>query len=62
MYIHKDILEDVDGVTLFRTYNFYWSSTEYDNSFAWSQSFSNGPQYGYNKNVTSNSVRAVRAF
>ena len=37
----------------------YWSSTEYDGNVAWSQDFSNGNQYNYNKNYPSN-VRAVR--
>jgi hypothetical protein len=61
MYIHKDILEDVDGVTLFRTDNFYWSSTEYDNGYAWFQVFSIGSQYIVSKS-NPNYVRAVRAF
>ena len=41
----------------------YWSSTEFDGNKAWSQSFTNGHQYGLNKNTTRNAiVRAVRAF
>lgn len=42
----------------------YWSSSEYDNSYAWRQIFSDGDQgdvYRPNKNDTY-SVRAVRAF
>jgi hypothetical protein len=40
----------------------YWSSLEYDNSFAWWQNFSSGGQgHNYGKNFK-NSVRAVRAF
>jgi hypothetical protein len=39
----------------------YWSSTEYDNYYAWRQSFSSGNQYHYGK-VNANYVRAVRAF
>jgi len=41
--------------------NYYWSSTEYDNSNAWWQYFSNGNLYNYVK-VYGFSVRAVRAF
>lgn len=41
----------------------YWSSSEYDAFFAWSQSFYNGVQYYYYKDDTFNfRVRAVRAF
>ena len=40
--------------------NYYWSSTEYEFSNAWFQSFYNGIQYTLNK--ATNSVRAVRAF
>jgi hypothetical protein len=42
--------------------NYYWSSTEYDNYYAWRQIFNGfGYQYFNDKNVNS-SVRAVRAF
>ena len=41
--------------------NYYWSSTEYDNSFAWRQNFNGGTQYNDYKEDTNN-VRAVRAF
>ena len=41
--------------------NYYWSSTEVDNNFAWGQSFNVGGQDYYNKELT-NFVRAVRAF
>ena len=41
--------------------NYYWSSSQYNNSYAWYQSFSDGLQYGSYKNYTG-SVRAVRAF
>ncbi|MDC0007220.1 DUF1566 domain-containing protein [Winogradskyella sp.] len=42
---------------------YYWSSTEFDNSFAWRQNFYNGNQgYDINKFFTFFSVRAVRAF
>jgi len=39
----------------------YWSSSEYDDSFAWAQGFSNGNQGGNLKNFTLY-VRPVRAF
>ena len=42
--------------------NFYWSSTEYDNYYAWLQNFFNGNQIGSLKYFTTGSVRAVRAF
>ena len=41
--------------------NGYWSSTEADNYDAWFQGFTNGFQYGFNRNYSS-VVRAVRAF
>ena len=40
----------------------YWSSTEYDLNYAWYQSFDDGTQNAYNKNITVVDVRAVRAF
>ena len=39
----------------------YWSSSEDDVTYAWSQYFGNGSLYGYSK-VTTGYVRAVRAF
>ena len=39
----------------------YWSSTEYNNDYAWLQNFNNGKQYNYDNYYRSN-VRAVRAF
>ena len=42
--------------------NYYWSSTEYDNYYAWLQVFGSGGQHDYNKSITYYSVRAVRAF
>ena len=39
----------------------YWSSSEYNTYYAWSQSFYSGYQYGNNKYLTVY-VRAVRAF
>jgi hypothetical protein len=41
--------------------DYYWSSSQFDNSYSWSQRFSDGNQYVSTKNNT-NSVRAVRAF
>lgn len=41
--------------------SYYWSSTEYNNTSAWGQSFDDGKQYYYYKNGKS-SVRAVRAL
>jgi hypothetical protein len=43
------------------TSNYYWSSTEVSNSFAWFQNFGNGSQNNFNKDNFSH-VRAVRAF
>ena len=40
----------------------YWSSSEYNSSFAWGHSFNNGTQYGNRKNLNNHRVRAVRAF
>jgi hypothetical protein len=40
---------------------YYWSSSEYDNTTAWIQSFANGDQYSIYKYYIRN-VRAVRAF
>ncbi|MAI28405.1 MAG: DUF1566 domain-containing protein [Flavobacteriales bacterium] len=39
----------------------YWSSSEYNNIYAWAQTFSGGYQPGQEKDNTSN-VRAVRTF
>jgi TolB-like protein len=41
--------------------NWYWSSSQYGSSVAWSQRFSDGDQYNYFKSST-DSVRAIRAF
>jgi len=40
---------------------YYWSSTELDNNYAWTQNFLNGSQ-NYNVKSSTNVVRAVRAF
>jgi hypothetical protein len=42
-------------------YNFYWSSTEYDDYDAWLQNFNSGIQLNYSK-TSSVYVRSVRAF
>ncbi|MBV5309264.1 DUF1566 domain-containing protein [Chromatium okenii] len=39
--------------------DYYWSSTEYDSTYAWKQNFNNGNQNNNNKN-NSTYVRAVR--
>ena len=59
MYDNRATLEAVSGFTAFGI--FYWSSTEYDNDYAWFQGFDFGYQYDYHKYYTNN-VRAVRAF
>jgi hypothetical protein len=41
---------------------YYWSSTEYDNNFAWFQYFTNGIQLIYFNKASTFIVRAVRAF
>jgi len=41
--------------------NWYWSSSQFSNSSAWVQNFSNGSQNNFGKNNTC-SVRAIRAF
>ncbi len=63
MYQNKTIIDataTANGGVAFAT-NYYWSSTEYNNGYAWRQYFSNGFQYFGNKFVTFR-VRAVRAF
>ena len=40
---------------------YYWSSTEYNNNYAWDQFFGNGNQNTTNK-TSSDYVRAIRAF
>lgn len=47
------------GADAFTASTYYWSSTEYDGSNAWSQTFSSGHQYRYTKTLTYY-VRAVR--
>jgi len=41
--------------------HYYWSSSEYSATIAWSQCFANGDQFGTSKNY-SYYVRAVRSF
>jgi hypothetical protein len=52
---------DTDSVGGFAS-NFYWSSSQWDDSHAWSQRFNDGLQYGTMLKVNTNGVRAVRAF
>ena len=59
MYLKKEILEAVSGFTAFS--NSYWSSTEYDDYFAWLQYFYDGYQETNVKDFAF-FVRAVRAF
>jgi hypothetical protein len=61
MYVHKEILEAVSGFNAFSDDWGYWSSTEYDDDYAWLQFFIYGGQYDSSKCVA-NYVRAVRAF
>ena len=41
---------------------YYWSSSEYDTTYAWIQTFANGSQNNYYAKANPNYVRAVRAF
>lgn len=63
MYLNKssiDATATANGGVVFTT-NLYWSSTEYNNNYAWKQVFSIGGQNNYRKSTTDR-VRAVRAF
>ena len=51
MYDNRATLEAVSGFTAFS--DFYWSSTEYDNDYAWLQSFELWYQYNINKTTQS---------
>ena len=55
VYVNRGVISDINY------YNYYWSSTEVDNDYAWLQYFLNGAQSPTNK-ASQNSVRAVRAF
>jgi hypothetical protein len=54
LYINKDVVGGFAALI-------YWSSSEYDSTNAWGQSFSNGNQYNVDKTVTYY-VRCVRDF
>ena len=54
MYLNKNIIGSFGN-------NFYWTSTESGNSYAYLVQFSNGYEWQLNKN-NSESVRAIRAF
>ena len=56
------LYQNKDKIGGFFTFNFYWSSTEYDNlNFAWFQDFDDGDQDNDYK-TNSYHVRAIRAF
>ena len=57
MKLMYDNLQGLGGFVEF----FYWSSTEFDTTNAWSQDFSNGGLNDYRKRLTAY-VRPVRAF
>ncbi len=61
MNINKSALEGVSGFTAFSS-NFYWSSTEDTNYYAWCQNFGNGGQSSSRVKDSTYYVRAVRAF
>jgi len=54
MYIQRNVIGGFAN-------DYYWSSSEYDANYAWTQSFLNGTQGNGGKNYTVY-VRAVRAF
>lgn len=54
MWLHRDYIGGFAAAD-------YWSSSEYNNNFAWFQAFTDGNQYYYTKYGTSY-VRAVRAL
>ena len=58
---HANNALNAGGFTLLSNTAYYWSSTEYSNSYAWGQTFVNGGQTNHLKDGTSY-VRAVRAF
>ena len=59
MYLNRDTLKDVDRFILFN--NYYWSSADIDTNKVWSQKFSLGNQFLFNKLFTFN-MRVVWAF
>ena len=59
MYYNKTTLEGVSGFTAFS--NYYWSSTELSITYTWGQHFTNGAQFGGDKDFLLY-LRAVRAF
>ncbi len=66
MYLNKAAIETTAiayGGTAFATSGYYWSSTEYSNTYAWTQSFNNdGLQFEMPKDFPNILMRAVRAF
>ncbi|MFT5256323.1 MAG: hypothetical protein ACI9RL_001680 [Candidatus Paceibacteria bacterium] len=59
MYLNRITLKDVDRFILFN--NYYWSSADIDTNKVWSQKFSLGHQFLFNKLFTFN-MRVVWAF
>jgi hypothetical protein len=55
LYINQVAIGGFGGIV-------YWSSSEFDVSFAWCQSIANGMQTNSSKGYLGNHVRAVRAF
>lgn len=64
MYQNKAAIDETalaNGGDAF-TANSYWTSTEYNDGFAWRQVFTGGSQYYYTKTMYEGSVRSVRTF
>ena len=59
MYLNQSTIEAVSGVTQFGDY--YWSSSEHGELWAWHQRFARN-QKGYSSKANTYYVRAVRAF
>jgi len=59
--VQKALDSDGNPATTAIVKNFYWSSSEYSSSTAWSLNFSYGTTNNYGKGSTG-SIRAVRAF
>jgi len=52
----------VAGVTGIPTTGYFWSSSQNDFNYAWSQDFANGNQGNNGRKNVINNVRAIRAF
>jgi hypothetical protein len=55
LYAQKNVIGGFTG-------NYYWSSSEITNTYAWSQYFTNGNQYNLGAKSVPDLVRAIRAF